>query len=82
MKMNTTRIQYLIAGGVLATSAILGVPTAVAQPDNPADPGTPTVPGVPVAPNDVSCIAQPGNGVCAGQRSYRGGRTESNRGPS
>ncbi len=78
--MNTTRIQYLLAGGVLAASAILSAPTALAQPDNPANcvtdpanaacltmPGvSPTSPGAPVSPNDLRCIAQPGNGVCAG----------------
>jgi len=80
LKMNATHFRYLIAGGVLAASAILGAPTALAQPDNPVNcvtdptnsaclaiPGlTPNSPGQPVSPNDLRCIAQPGNGVCAG----------------
>ena len=80
MKMNTIHLRQLIAGGVLAASAILGAPGALAQPDNPVNcvtdpantaclgmPGlTPNSPGAPVAPNDLRCIAQPGNGVCAG----------------
>ncbi len=64
--MITTRFQNLIAGGLLAVSAALGAPSAAAEPDNPGDPGNPTGPDVPMAPNDVSCIAQPGIGACAG----------------
>lgn len=67
-KMMTNRIRRLVAGGVLAASAVIGAATALAQPDNPADPGpiTPGSPGAPQGPNDLRCIAQPTNGACAG----------------
>ncbi len=68
LKMNTTRIQHLIAGGALAASAILGAPTAVAQPDNPADPGKPPNPDVPTNANDARCIAQPFVLACGGSK--------------
>lgn len=65
-KMDTTRVRCLLAGGVLAALAIVTAPSALADPDDPGDPGNPIGPGIPMAPNDPACIAQPGNGVCAG----------------
>ena len=68
LKMNTTRIQYLIAGGVLAASAVLGAPTSLADPGSSVEPCTtvPCGPGAPVSPVDLRCVSQPMNGVCAG----------------
>jgi hypothetical protein len=77
-KMNTVRLRHLIAvAGFLTASAVLHAPTALGQPvdcfTDPTNsacltmPGvTPTSPGAPLSPNDPRCIAQPGNGVCAG----------------
>ncbi|GJF09935.1 hypothetical protein NGTWS0302_16640 [Mycolicibacterium cyprinidarum] len=76
VKMNIVRFRYLMVCGVLAATAIVGAPTALAQPGNPADcvaspensacAMTPGSPGAPTSPNDLRCISQPGDGVCAG----------------
>jgi hypothetical protein len=70
LKMNTTRIQRLVAGGALAAAAVLGAPTALAQP---ADPGSPANPGNPANPdnlnsNDARCLAEPFMLQCQGSR--------------
>lgn len=78
LEMNAVCLRHLIAvAGALTASAVLSAPAAPAQPVNcftdPTNsacltmPGvTPTSPGAPLSPNDIRCIAQPGNGVCAG----------------
>ncbi|MCH9736706.1 MAG: hypothetical protein K0U78_19510 [Actinomycetia bacterium] len=69
--MNTTRIQYLLAGGALTASVILGAPAVVAQPANPADPGNPADAGnsdVPTNANDARCIAMPWVLACGGSK--------------
>ncbi len=60
--MNAARLRNLIAGGVLATSAIFTAPPTLAQPDNPADPANPGDAGTSAPPsnaNDARCIAMP-----------------------
>jgi len=76
--MNATPLRHLIAvAGILTASALLSAPTALAEPVNCFTDGanaacltmpgvTPTSPGVPMSMDDLRCIAQPGNGVCAG----------------
>lgn len=68
VKMNTTRLRHLIAGGVLAASAILGAPTALAQPVNPDNPGDVANPDVPTNANDARCIAMPWVLACGGTK--------------